>query len=200
VREAAAVKIDVGEVEGGEIDHLGSFGASVVVGHTFATGRSISSPLSQTENWFKFRHAKEQRCGRTVVRDIELRGKQLKKGQKILLAYPSANRDPEEFEDPDTFHIDRNPAHLAFGIGSHFCLGANLTRMEMRVALEHVLRRMPDMEYAAGGAVPVPSRLVRTCAEMKVRFTPEMGAQGCRSSLQRDGVQGVGFRFLTPAV
>jgi len=110
---------------------------------------------------------------RTVTQDTELRGKQLKRGQKILLAYPSANRDADEFEDPDTFRIDRNPAHVAFGIGNHFCLGANLARMEMRVALEQVLRRMPNMKYAAGGPVLVPSSLVRTCAEMQVRFTPE---------------------------
>ena len=110
---------------------------------------------------------------RMVTQDTELRGKQLKRGQKILLAYPSANRDADEFEDPDTFRIDRKPAHVAFGIGSHFCLGANLARMEMRVTLEQVLRRMPDMKYAAGGPVLVPSTLVRTCAEMKVRFTPE---------------------------
>jgi cytochrome P450 family 142 subfamily A polypeptide 1 len=110
---------------------------------------------------------------RTVTRDTELRGKRLKRGQKILLAYPSANRDADEFEDPDTFRIDRNPNHLAFGIGSHFCLGANLARMEMSVALEQVLRRMPDMEYADGGPHLVPSKLVRTCAEMRVRFTPE---------------------------
>ena len=110
---------------------------------------------------------------RTVTQDTELRGKQLKRGQKILLAYPSANRDADEFEDPDTFRIDRNPAHVAFGIGNHFCLGANLARMEMRVALEQVLRRMPNMKYAAGGPVLVPSSLVRTCAEMQVRFTAE---------------------------
>jgi cytochrome P450 len=52
-------------------------------------------------------------------------------------------------------------------------MGANLARMEMRVAIEQVLKRMPDMEYAADGPVLVPSTLVRTCAEMKVRFTPE---------------------------
>ena len=110
---------------------------------------------------------------RTVTQDTELRAKQLKRGQKILLSYPSANRDADQFEDPDSFRIDRNPGHLSFGVGSHFCLGSNLARMEMRVTLEQVLRRMPNMEYAAGGPVLVPSRLVRTCAEMKVRFTPE---------------------------
>ncbi len=114
-----------------------------------------------------------QSFSRSVTQDTELRGKQLKRGQKILLVYPSANRDADEFEDPDTFRIDRKPMHVAFGIGSHFCLGANLARMEMRVALEQVLRRMPDMKYTAGGPVVLPSRLVRTCAEMKVRFTPE---------------------------
>ena len=112
---------------------------------------------------------------RTVTQDTELRGKRLERGQTILLAYPSANRDEDEFEDADAFRIERNPAHVAFGIGSHFCLGANLARMEMRVAIEQVLRRMPDMEYAAGGPVLVPSKLVRTCSEMKVRFTPEAG-------------------------
>jgi cytochrome P450 family 142 subfamily A polypeptide 1 len=110
---------------------------------------------------------------RTVTRDTELRGKQLEQGQKILLCYPSANLDPDEFEDPLAFRIDRNPQHVAFGIGNHFCLGANLARMEMRVALEQVLVRMKDMEYAAEGPVLTPSSLVRTCAEMKVRFTPE---------------------------
>jgi cytochrome P450 family 142 subfamily A polypeptide 1 len=112
---------------------------------------------------------------RTVTRDTELRGKKLEQGQIILLAYPSANHDAEEFEDPEAFRIERNPNHVAFGIGSHFCLGANLARMEMRVAMEQVLRRMRDMEYAADGPVLVPSKLVRTCAEMKVRFTPEAG-------------------------
>jgi len=110
---------------------------------------------------------------RTVTQDTQLRGKKLEEGQHIVLAYSSANRDEDEFEDPDRFCIDRNPTHVAFGLGSHFCLGANLARMEMRVAIEQVLRRMQDLEYSAGGPVLVPSRLVRTCAEMKVRFTPE---------------------------
>ncbi len=110
---------------------------------------------------------------RTVTQDTELRGKRLGQGQKILLCYPSANLDPDEFEDPLAFRIDRNPQHVAFGIGNHFCLGANLARMEMRVALEQVLLRLKDMEYAGEGPVLTPSALVRTCAEMKVRFTPE---------------------------
>jgi cytochrome P450 len=110
---------------------------------------------------------------RTIVEDTEIRGVELKKGQLVLMVYPTANRDPREFENPDTFDIDRRPNHVGFGLGSHFCMGANLARMEMRVAFEELLRRLPDMEYIAGGPVLKPSSLVRTCAEMKVKFTPE---------------------------
>ena len=111
--------------------------------------------------------------GRTVTRDVEVRERQLRAGQRVLMLYSSANRDEEEFPDPDRFDVDRHPHHLGFGIGSHFCLGANLARMEMRVAFEELLRRIPDMEYAEGGPRFQPSALVRTCAEMQVRFTPE---------------------------
>jgi cytochrome P450 len=62
---------------------------------------------------------------------------------------------------------------VAFGLGNHFCLGANLARMEMRVAFTEVLRRLPDMEYSAGGPEFTPSSLVRTCKHMYVKFTPE---------------------------
>jgi cytochrome P450 len=110
---------------------------------------------------------------RKATRDTELRERAISAGQDVLLLYPSANRDADVFEDPDTFRVERNPHHLGFGIGSHFCLGANLARMEMRVAFEELLRRVPDMEYAEGGPVVVPAALVRNCKEMKVRFTPE---------------------------
>lgn len=110
---------------------------------------------------------------RTVTRDTELRDKKLEAGQKVLMIYPSANRDPAAFPEPDVFRIDRNPHHVAFGIGSHFCLGANLARMEMRVAFGEILRRFPDMEYAAGGPELRPSALVRSCTHMHVRYTPE---------------------------
>ncbi|MFQ5512964.1 MAG: cytochrome P450 [Myxococcota bacterium] len=111
--------------------------------------------------------------GRTVTGDTDLHGRRLLAGQKVLLVYPSANRDEEVFEDPDRFRIERNPQHLGFGIGNHFCLGANLARMEMRIAFEELLRRLPDMEYSRGGPELAPSALVRTCRHMYVRFTPE---------------------------
>jgi cytochrome P450 family 142 subfamily A polypeptide 1 len=110
---------------------------------------------------------------RTVTQDTVLRGKSLREGDLVLLCYPSANRDAEEFENPDSFDLERNPAQLAFGVGSHFCLGASLARMELRVAFTHLLRRFPDMRYAAGGPVILNNPLVRSCTEMRVRFTPE---------------------------
>ena len=110
---------------------------------------------------------------RTCLEDTELGGKMILKDQLILMIYPSANRDAAAFENPDEFRIDRDPAHLGFGIGSHFCMGANLARMEMRVTFQEVLRRLPDMEFTEGGPVLRPSSLVRTCSEMKVKYTPE---------------------------
>jgi cytochrome P450 family 142 subfamily A polypeptide 1 len=110
---------------------------------------------------------------RTATQDTELKGRKIKKGQKVLMLYPSANRDADEFEDPETFKIERNPHHLAFGIGNHFCLGANLARMELRVTFGELLRRLPDMEYAGGGPELKPSPLVRSCMHMYVRYTPE---------------------------
>jgi cytochrome P450 family 142 subfamily A polypeptide 1 len=110
---------------------------------------------------------------RTVMRDVELRGKRIREGQRVLLLYPSANRDADAFPEPDRFRVERNPVHLGFGIGKHYCLGANLARMEMRIAFSELLRRIPDMRYATGGPVILPSALVRSCVEMQVRFTPE---------------------------
>jgi cytochrome P450 family 142 subfamily A polypeptide 1 len=110
---------------------------------------------------------------RTLTRDFELRGKQIRQGQRVLLLYPSANRDPDAFPEPDRFRVERNPVHVGFGVGTHYCLGANLARMEMRVAFSELLRRLPDMRYAEGGPVLLPNALVRSCVEMKVRFTPE---------------------------
>jgi len=113
---------------------------------------------------------------RTATQDTELRGKKIRKGDIVLMLYPSANLDPDVFEDPEAFKIDRDPRHLGFGVGNHFCLGANLARMEMRVAFEELLRRLPDMEYSAGGPQLKPSALVRSCTEMRVRYTPERAA------------------------
>ncbi len=91
---------------------------------------------------------------RTATRDIEIRGKKIQEGQMIGLMYPSANRDPRVFEDPYRFDVRRDPRaekHIAFGFGSHFCLGANLARLELRTALRALLRCFETVALKPGG-------------------------------------------------
>lgn len=84
---------------------------------------------------------------RTVTQDTELGGKAIKEGDKVVIFYVSANRDEDHFEDPDVFRIERGSAkHLAFGAGTHFCLGNSLARMEAKVLLEAFFTRFPDWE------------------------------------------------------
>jgi cytochrome P450 len=110
---------------------------------------------------------------RTATRDVELRGKRVRKGEKLTLWYPSANRDEEVFENPDVFDIARTPnEHLAFGVGEHFCLGSHLARLEIRVIFEHLLRRLPDLELD-GEVRYLRSHFIDGVKSMPVRFTPE---------------------------
>ena len=89
---------------------------------------------------------------RTTTRDVELHGKVIPENAKVMLHYAAANRDPEMYDDPDTFSLDR-PAkrHLAFGLGVHFCLGAELARMEARTALATLVRRLPNLSLENRG-------------------------------------------------
>jgi cholest-4-en-3-one 26-monooxygenase len=93
---------------------------------------------------------------RNVTHDLELGGKQLKEGDKVSLWYISGNRDEDVFEDPFRFDITRTPnQHIAFGGGGpHFCLGAQLARMEIQVLFEELVRRVPRIE-----ALGPPDRL-----------------------------------------
>lgn len=87
--------------------------------------------------------------GRTARADASLGGCPVHQGDKVLMLFGCANRDPAEFDDPDTFDIDRFPnRHVAFGVGPHRCLGSNLARAEIAVAIEEVLRVLPDFELA----------------------------------------------------
>jgi cytochrome P450 family 142 subfamily A polypeptide 1 len=88
---------------------------------------------------------------RTATHDVELRGRRIRAGQKVLLLYPSANRDHEQFPDPFTFDIRRTPnEHVAFGFGTHFCLGNSLARLELRVMFEQLLERLPGIRLVDG--------------------------------------------------
>ncbi len=110
---------------------------------------------------------------RTATRDVELAGVSIKEGDRVVLFYASANRDEAVFPDPQRFDVGRTPnEHLAFGIGPHFCLGANLARLEIRVMFEELLRRLPDMRLA-GPVERLRSNFINGIKRMPVRFTPE---------------------------
>ncbi len=107
---------------------------------------------------------------RTATRDVEVRGKSIREGDSVALFYASANRDEEIFEDPFAFRIDRDPnPHLGFGVGEHFCLGASLARMDLRVFWRQFVERVESIELAApielldssfvGGPKHIPVRI-----------------------------------------
>jgi cytochrome P450 family 142 subfamily A polypeptide 1 len=111
---------------------------------------------------------------RTVTRDTELRGKGLHEGEKLLLLYPSANRDDEVFDEPFRFDVERHPnEHVAFGFGTHYCLGNSLARLELVCMFEHVLSRLPDIELVdTTEPARRPANFISGYEEMPVRFTP----------------------------
>ena len=110
---------------------------------------------------------------RTAMEDYELGGKQIKKGDKVVIWHISANRDETVFEDPFRFDIERTPNdHIAFGGGgAHFCLGANLARMELNLIFNEILRRVPDMT-SAGETEYLRSNFIGGIKHMPVKFTP----------------------------
>ena len=110
---------------------------------------------------------------RTVARDVEFGGQQMHEEDQLILLYPSANRDEDVFEDPYTFDVRRTPnPHLAFGFGTHFCLGASLARLELQVMFDELLRRLPDIELATDGPLEFrPSNFIVGPEAMPVRFT-----------------------------
>jgi cholest-4-en-3-one 26-monooxygenase len=126
---------------------------------------------------------------RTVLQDTEIRGQPIREGDRVVMLYQSANRDEEIFPDADRFLVDRRPNdHLAFGIGTHFCLGANLARAEIRVMYRELLRRLPDIRMAPGARPEmVRSPLVRGIARLPVVFTPERSAAGASESERAGG-------------
>jgi cholest-4-en-3-one 26-monooxygenase len=111
---------------------------------------------------------------RTATRDVELRGQTIRENDKVAIFYPSANRDEEVFADPFKFDVGRTPnEHLSFGVGQHFCLGASLARLELRIIFEELLRRLPDLSLV-GEARRLRSNFINGIKEMPVRFTPEV--------------------------
>ena len=115
---------------------------------------------------------------RVATRDVELGGQQVREGDTVLLLYPSANRDEDVFDDPFRFDIERSPNdHIAFGMGSHFCMGNGLARLELRVMFEQLLRRLPDLALVDENEPGYrPANFVSGYESMPVRFTPRAKA------------------------
>jgi len=111
---------------------------------------------------------------RTVLRDIDFHGTALRAGEKMLLLFESANFDESVFGDPEVFRIDRNPnSHLAFGFGTHFCLGNQLARLEVSTMLRKLVARLPDLRLVDDSALPLrPANFVSGLEAMPVAFTP----------------------------
>lgn len=112
---------------------------------------------------------------RTATEDHEFRGKQIAKGDQLLLMYASANRDEEVFSHPDDFDVERvHNHHVAFGFGTHFCLGSSLARIEIRVMFEELLRRIPDWRLAPGSDPKIlGATFTRAYDRIDIEFTPE---------------------------
>jgi cytochrome P450 len=109
---------------------------------------------------------------RTATCDTTIGGQQIKEGEKVVMWFASSNRDEDLYEDPDRFDVQRNPEHQAFGGGGrHFCLGAALARLELRVLFEETLTRYPDMELA-GEPVMVESPFINQLKALPVRMMP----------------------------
>jgi len=111
---------------------------------------------------------------RMLTADTDFHGTQLKQGEKIMLLFESANFDEKVFDDPENFSIDRYPNnHMAFGFGTHFCLGNQLARLELTMMQERLLQRLPDMRLASDDQLPLrPANFVSGLESMPVRFTP----------------------------
>lgn len=111
---------------------------------------------------------------RTATRDVDVGGQTIAQGDQVLLLYPSANRDSKYFDAPFDFDVGRQPNHhLAFGFGSHFCLGNALARLELKIMFEAVFERLPDLRLADDAALPLrPANFVSGLESMPVVFTP----------------------------
>jgi cholest-4-en-3-one 26-monooxygenase len=155
--------------------NLISHGMLLLCQHPAARERLLREPAllpSAVEEMLRFR-APVMYFRRTAMQDTELRGQRIRRGDKLTLWYPSANRDEDVFPDPDAFDVAREPNdHLAFGVGEHFCLGSHLARLEIRVIFEHLLRRLPDLELD-GEVRFLHSHFIDGVKAMPVRFTPE---------------------------
>jgi cytochrome P450 len=109
---------------------------------------------------------------RTATADTVLGDQQIRAGDKVVVWYGAANRDPDVFPDPHRLDLERDPnPHVAFGVGPHFCLGAHLARLEMAEMLQLLLRRAPELSLA-GPTTRVASNFINGISNLPVRIGP----------------------------
>jgi cytochrome P450 len=114
---------------------------------------------------------------RTATADTTVGNTRIRAGDTVLLLYPSANRDEDVFDEPESFDITRQPdEHVAFGFGPHFCLGSRVARQGLKEMFSRLLTRLPDLELTEGATIPLPRRpanFVSGIESMPVTFAPE---------------------------
>jgi hypothetical protein len=112
--------------------------------------------------------------GRRATRDVELGGVQVRADDQLLVVLSGGNRDPREFDRPNEVDIERSPnRHLSFGAGPHRCIGSHLARVELRIALEEIHRRIPDYRLDPEEAPTTHGSQTRGVLRMPIVFTPE---------------------------
>ena len=111
---------------------------------------------------------------RTAMADLELGGQQVRKGDKVIMYYTSANRDEDHFSDPDRFDIHRSNAkeHRSFGIGEHFCLGSHLARLELQVMFAEIIPRLRNPRFADKPNY-MRSSFLNSMKTLHIEFDPE---------------------------
>jgi len=126
-----------------------------------------------TEEFIRYVTPIHNMC-RVARHDVEVGGATIGEGQQLVLMYASANRDPDHFADPERFDVTRHPNnHLAFGFGTHFCLGAALARVEIRVFFEEFVRRVANLRLVPGTEViEMPNAFVYGLAAAHVTLDP----------------------------
>lgn len=184
------------EVDGDRLDHQAILDESllILIGGDETTRHVISGGcyqlLRNRDQWDKLQADRSlltsgieemlrwvtpiKNMNRTATRDAELGGEQIREGDNVLLLYPSGNRDEAVFDDPFRFDIERTPNdHVAFGFGTHFCLGNSLARLELKVMFEELLDRLPDLELvSADEPANRAANFVSGYESMPVRFSP----------------------------
>jgi len=156
--------------------HTLSGGTEQLMRHRDQWGRLVADPSlmpGAIEEMLRWTSPIKNMC-RVLTADTVFYGTELKKDEKVMLMFEAANFDGDQFENPDEFHIDRTPnSHLAFGFGTHFCMGNQLARLELRLMTERLMQRLPDLRLAEGAEIPLrAANFVSGPEAMPVVFTP----------------------------